>query len=100
MRVRIQHPAFPDGKEFSITGLNAVLLNNEDVEVSDEAITQYEAVTGKKFTDTLNNSIFTGKPNEKPKEESTIVDDFTTPPEEEKTIVDDLITPPAEGDGQ
>lgn len=83
MRVRIQHPAFPDGKEFSLTGLNAVLLNNEDVEVSDEAIAQYEAVTGKKFSDTLNNSIFTGKPMEKPKEEDSIVNESFTPPVED-----------------
>lgn len=74
MNVKFQHPGLPDGYKISITGLNAVLLNNEDVEVSEEAIAQYEAVTGKKFSETLKSPSFTGIRPE-PKQDAHIEED-------------------------
>jgi hypothetical protein len=66
MNVKIQHPGLPDGYRLSLTGLNAILLNNEDVDVSEEAIAQYEAVTGKKFSDVIKGAAFTGIRPERP----------------------------------
>lgn len=60
MKVKIQHPGLPDGYRMSLTGLNALLSNNEEVDVSDEAIAQYEAVTGKKFSEVIKGAAFTG----------------------------------------
>jgi len=76
MRVKISQPDLPDGYEISLTGLPALLRNNEDVEVDDEAIAQYEAFTGKQFSELLKSKKFGGpgrpKPEtkEKPQEEA------------------------------
>ena len=76
MKVKIQHPGLPNGYQLTLTGLNVILLNNEEVEVSDEAIAQYEVVSGKKFSDVIKGAAFTGK---KP----TPVEVTNTPPPDE-----------------
>ncbi len=60
MQVKIQVPSLPDGYEIYITGLNAILKNNQDVDVSDEAVADYEAKTEKKFSDLLLDKRFGG----------------------------------------
>lgn len=72
MKVKITHPGLPDGYEITLTGLNATLLNNEDVEVDDEAIAQYENMTGKVFSEVVKGPAFGGPmPKEEKVEEET-----------------------------
>lgn len=58
-KVRISLPQFPDGTEISVKGLGR-LVNNEDVEISDEAVENYEAYTGNKFSDLTREKQFGG----------------------------------------
>lgn len=93
MKVTIQHPNLPDGHEIVLTGLNAILLNNEEVEVDDEAIAQYETVSGKNFEDVLQDPVFTGiRPEPPVEDEEETLDNSETlvegemPPNENTTL--------------
>jgi hypothetical protein len=81
MKVKITHPGLPDGYKMSLTGLNAILLNNEEVDVSDEAIAQYEAVTGKKFSEVVTGPAFGGEPVKRPTVEGVEKENATPEPD-------------------
>jgi hypothetical protein len=60
-KIKYVHPALPDGEGFTIPGLNAVLTNNEAVDVDQEVIDEYESRTGNSFDDVSKSPNFTGK---------------------------------------
>lgn len=75
MKVKISRPELPDGYEVSITGLNGILLNNQEVEIDQDAIDLYEAVTGKVFAETIKSTSLGG--------DTVIPNPDYTPPEDE-----------------
>lgn len=58
-KVKINLPQYPDGTEISVKGLG-LLVNNEETEVSDEAVEAYESLTGKSFSDLTKEKQFGG----------------------------------------
>lgn len=55
VKIKIQHPNFPSGKELSVQGLPP-LPNNRTITVSDEEEQHFEAVTGTKLKDAFSSS--------------------------------------------
>lgn len=79
MKIKAQDPSFGDGEEITLTGLNALLPNNQEVELDDELVAEYESRTGRKLADVIATSKrFGGTPAPKPAQEDEVV--APTPP--------------------
>lgn len=71
MKVKYQHEHLPDGMVVHLTGLNADLINNQEVEIGDDVISEFEQRHEKKFEDILKGKEFGGPGRPKPETETT-----------------------------
>ena len=70
MKVKYQHKHLPDGMPVHLTGLNATLLNNQEIEIPDEVISDFEQRYEVNFNDILKGVEF-GGPGRPKKEQET-----------------------------
>lgn len=70
MKIRYQHEHLPDGMEVSLTGLNAVLKNNTDVEVDDGIMEEFAQRMDKSVDEVLKGKEFGGSGRPKPEKEN------------------------------